>query len=109
MRFLLGNLRRNYLLHESAHCIAHHVFKQMDARGSNVDKKTLVLDNLFAESFANATETFAASLLETTAEKFFFNLSSFMSYIPAVKEAAWRLGSEYGCMASSRSSVFPTS
>lgn len=96
MRFLLGNLRRNYLLHESAHCIAHHVFQQIDARGSHVDKKTIVLDNLFAESFANATETFAASLLETIAEKFFFNLSSFMSYIPAVKESAWRLGSEYG-------------
>jgi hypothetical protein len=96
MRFLLGNLRRNYLLHESAHCIAHHVFQQIDACGSCVDKKTLVLDNLFAESFANATETFTASLLKTTAEKFFFNLSSFMSYIAAVKEAAWRLGSEYG-------------
>jgi hypothetical protein len=95
MRFLLGNLRRNYLLHESAHCIAHDVLQQIDAPGSQVDKKTLVLDNLFAESFANATETFAASLLDTTAEKFFFNLSSFMSYIPAVKEAAWRLGS--GC------------
>jgi hypothetical protein len=96
MRFLLGNLRRNYLLHESAHCIAHDVLQQLDPRGSQVDKKTLVLDNLFAESFANATETFAASLLEATAEKFFFNLSSFMSYIPAVKEAASRLGSEYG-------------
>lgn len=96
MRFLLGNLRRNYLLHESAHCIAHDVFQRIDAHGSQVDKKTLVLDNLFAESFANATETFAASLLETIAEKFFFNLSSFMSYIPAVKESAWRLGSEYG-------------
>lgn len=96
MRFLLGNLRRNYLLHESAHCIAHHVFQQIDAQGSRVDKKTVVLDNLFAESFANATETFAASLMKTTAEKFFFNLSSFMSYIPAVKEAAGRIGSEYG-------------
>lgn len=96
MRFLLGNLRRNYLLHESAHCIAHDVIQQIDARGSHVDKKTLVLDNLFAESFANATETFAASLLETTAEKFFFNLSSFMSYLPAVKEATRRLGSKDG-------------
>jgi hypothetical protein len=72
------------------------VFQQLDARGSHADKKTVVLDNLFAESFANATETFAASLLKTTAEKFFFNLSSFMSYIPAVKEAAGRIGSEYG-------------
>ena len=96
MQFLLGNLRRNYLLHESAHCIAHHAFQQIDGRVSHVDKKTLVLDNLFAESFANATETFAASLLETAAEKFFFNLSSFMSYLPAVNEVAWRLGSEYG-------------
>jgi len=96
MRFLLGNLRRNYLLHESAHCIAHDVFQQIDARGSHVDKKTVVLDNLFAESFANATETFAASLLDTIAEKFFFNLSSFMSYIPGVKEAAWQLGLGYG-------------
>lgn len=96
MRFLLGNLRRNYLLHESAHCIAHHVFQQIDAPVSHVDKKTVVLDNLFAESFANATETFATSLLETGAEKFFLNLSSFISYIPEVKEAAWRLGSKYG-------------
>ncbi len=96
IRFLMGNLRRNYLLHESAHCIAHRVFQQIDARGSWVDKKTVVLDNLFAESFANATETFAASLLETTAEKFFFKVNSFMSYIPAVKDAVWQLGSEYG-------------
>jgi hypothetical protein len=96
MRFLLGNLRRNYLLHESAHCIAHDVIQQIDARGSRVDKKNLVLDNLFAESFANATETFAASLLETTAEKFFFQVSSFMSYLSAVKEAAQQLGSKYG-------------
>ena len=94
--FLLGSLRRNYLLHESAHCLAHDVFQQIDGGASHVDKKTIVLDNLFAESFANATETFAASLLETTAEKFFFNLSSFMSHIPAVKEAAGRLGSTYG-------------
>ena len=96
MRFLIGNLRRNYLLHESAHCIAHDVLQQIDARGPRIDKKTLVLDNLFAESFANSTETFAASLLSTTAEKFFFNINSFMSYIPAVKEANWRLGSKYG-------------
>src|SRR5215217_650950 len=96
IKFLLGNLRRNYLLHESAHCIAHHVFQQMDSRGSRIDKKTLVLDNLFAESFANATETFAASLLETTAEKFFFKINSFMSFIPAVRDAAGRIGSAYG-------------
>ena len=96
MRFLLGNLRRNYLLHESAHCIAHDVLQQIDAREPRVDKKTLVLDNLFAESFANATETFAASLLTTTAEKFFFNINSFMSYIAEVKGANWQLGSKYG-------------
>ncbi len=93
---LLGNLRRNYLLHESAHCLAHDVLQQIDGRGSRVDKKTVVLDNLFAESFANATETIAASLLATTAEKFFFNLSSFMSYSSNVQEAVWRLGSKYG-------------
>ena len=96
MGFLLGNLRRNCLLHESAHCIAHDVFQQIDGGVSRGDKKTLVLDNLFAESFANATETFAASLLEVPAEKFFFNLSSFMNYLHEVKDAAWRLGSEYG-------------
>lgn len=96
IRFLLGNLRRNYLLHESAHCIAHDVFQQIDARRSRVDKKTLVLDNLFAESFANATETFASTLLKSTADKFFFNLSSFMSHLPAVSAAAGRIGSEYG-------------
>jgi hypothetical protein len=96
MQFLIGNLRRNYLLHESAHCIAHDVLQQIDRRTLQVDKTTLVLDNLFSESFANATEAFASSLLETTAEKFFFKLNSFMSYIPEVKEAAWRLGSKYG-------------
>ena len=96
LQFLIGNLRHNYLLHESAHCIAHDVLQQIDGRGFQVDKTTLVLDNLFSESFANATETFASSLLETTAEKFFFKLNSFMSYIPEVKEAAWRLGSKYG-------------
>jgi hypothetical protein len=96
VRFLLGNLRRNYLLHESAHCIAHDVFQQIDAGRSHVDKKTLVLDNLFAESFANATETFASSLLQSTADKFFFSLSSFMSHLPAVSEAAGRIGSGYG-------------
>lgn len=96
MQFLIGNLRRNYLLHESAHCIAHDVLQRSDGRGLQVDKTTLVLDNLFSESFANATETFASSLLQTTAEKFFFKLNSFMSYIPEVKEAAWRLGSKYG-------------
>jgi len=94
--FLFGNLRRNYLLHESAHCIAHTVLQQIDARGSHSEKKTLVLDNLFAESFANATETLASTLLETTAEKFFFKVNSFMSFIPVVKEAAWQLGSKYG-------------
>jgi hypothetical protein len=72
------------------------VLQQIDGGASHADKKTIVLDNLFAESFANATETFAASLLETMAEKFFFNLSSFMSYSPVVKAAARRLGSEYG-------------
>jgi hypothetical protein len=34
--------------------------------------------------------------LETTAEKFFFKVNSFMSYLPAVKEAACQLGSKYG-------------
>lgn len=96
VRFLLCNLRRNYLLHESAHCIAHDLFQQIDGRGSQLGKKTVVLDNLFSESFANATETFAGSLLETTAEKFFFKINSFMSYIPAVKTAAWQVGSKYG-------------
>lgn len=94
--FLFGSLRRNYLLHESAHCLAHDVLQKIDGGSPPVDKKAIVLDNLFAESFANATETFAASLLETTAEKFFFNLSSFMSHIPAVQEAAGKFGSVYG-------------
>jgi hypothetical protein len=44
--FILGNLKRNYVFHESAHCVAHSVLTGGE----------FVLEAMFAESFANTVE-----------------------------------------------------
>ena len=51
-----------------------------------------VTDRLVNGDFESATWTQPAGKFKVDS----FKLNSFMSYIPVVKEAAWRLGSKYG-------------
>ena len=76
--FLIRNLRRNYLLHESAHCIAHRVLMPFLGEHGQAKNTRFVLSCLLAESYANAVERLASFAADSHAHKFLFTLNSFV-------------------------------
>jgi len=81
--FLLGNLKPNYVFHESAHCVANSVLRRMkpdlDAIAPREGER-LVLEAVLAESFANTVETLG-SLVRTLplSDTLFYSLNSYMA------------------------------
>lgn len=90
--FLLSTLRKNYVLHESAHCIAYSVLSPL-AAGS--EKRWLVLVYLLCEAYANAVERLAALQATPGAHQLFFGLNSFVdSQPPALIDSVGVVGFE---------------
>ncbi len=89
--FLSGSLRRNYLLHESAHCIAHSVLSAMPTLGDGEDAGAgdrFVLEALLGESFAMAAEKTAWALAHSPTHVFLYSLNSYTANDPEVRRIA---------------------
>lgn len=77
---LLALLSRNYLLHESAHCIAYRLLS-CDLDQSNehqADKDKYVYVCILCEAYANLVERLAAAEATSDAHRFFFTVNSFV-------------------------------
>ena len=80
-KFLVDELvqvKANYTLHESSHCIAHEVLKtiSLEAKGLSRDEAQ-ALRLLMTESFANSVEALANTLNETPELRFFHSVNSY--------------------------------
>lgn len=83
LRFLVNHLCRNYVLHESSHCVAHAALARLrSAAPIHGDGALFVLENLLAESFANCTEQLVACLGASNPHILFFNFNSYMPFNP---------------------------
>ncbi len=81
VNFLENNIKRNYTLHEAAHCIATTVFQLNDSLLSSAcdtEKERFVVKEILSEAFANSVETFAAAVDPSPLPAFIFSLNSYM-------------------------------
>jgi|GEM_PF-2624997 len=78
---LLTLVARNYLLHESAHCIAHHLLRnRLSQENEAASEFQFVRDALLCESFANALERLAGALGDADAQRLYYRLNSYVQY-----------------------------
>ena len=73
-------LKRNYLLHESCHCIADAVLSQSRRETLKTPEELFVITALACESFANVVERLAAVLADFYPHNLFFHLNSYVEY-----------------------------
>lgn len=80
--FLLDNIRKNHVFHESAHCISHRVLSRFDnlLEGAAASApEEFVFRNLVSEAFANASELMGSSLVGSSEQHiYFYLLNSYM-------------------------------
>ena len=79
---LLSLLSRNYLLHESAHCVAFRLLSSDCgfSGGLNSDKSMYVFVCILCEAYANLVERLSAAQAISDAHRFFFTVNSFVEY-----------------------------
>lgn len=88
-RFLLDSIRRNYVLHESAHCLADAFLSEsglLDPPPRGDGDTALVLKDIMGESFANTCESIASCLCTGPTERFFYSLNSYQAFDPELTE-----------------------
>ncbi|MET0646164.1 MAG: hypothetical protein ABW208_06045 [Pyrinomonadaceae bacterium] len=97
--FIQNNIKRNYTLHEAAHCIASSIFRREDpgfAFVCRTKKERFVLKEILSESFANTVETFAAAVDPSPMPAFIFSLNSYMRGTAKGKEVMDGARREFG-------------
>lgn len=76
---LINLVNRNYLLHESAHCIAHRCLSNCKLTGAgNSPALRFVLTALLCEAFANTVEQLAASFADSGTHVLYYRLNSYV-------------------------------
>lgn len=99
--FRLGDIpqfRLNYLLHESAHCIAHRVIQKCRGPDSSADaiERDIALGALLGESFANACEAMGIIYAESEIHYSVYALNSYVVFKQELRQdmiyAVERLG-----------------
>jgi hypothetical protein len=82
-RFIANTLHRNYLFHESCHCVAYYILQEnkdfLDELCRS-EKERFVMISILTESFANTVERLSSSAPCPNSHVFFFNLNSYMNY-----------------------------
>lgn len=80
-RFITANVMGNHAFHEAAHCVAHSLLRQNEAR-LNVrmrsEEERFVLEAILAESFANTVEMLGMTLQSSASHTVFYALNSYM-------------------------------
>jgi hypothetical protein len=96
-QLMLQIIRRNYVLHESAHCIAHSVLSSHNFDGLGMSPaQLLVRAALASESFANAVEWLTWSFATTATHAFFFTFCSYVNHTVHKRDLLHEITSEFG-------------
>jgi hypothetical protein len=98
LRFLLSTLKKNYLLHESSHCLAYSVIHSDEQILSRLvtDGERFVATSLITEAFANAVERVAGTLCTSNTRLLLFTLNSYMDYRNDRREMLQRTFATHG-------------
>lgn len=81
--YLIRALKKNYLLHESAHGIAEAVLSARASASVGLGytrQEMFVLNSFIAESYANAVETIASAFVDSGYHLYFFLLNSYVAW-----------------------------
>lgn len=81
-RMVYEVLKKNYVFHETCHCVGHSVVESQDnvLDDCRSEKERFVLDALLQEAFANCTERLANVVPGSKTYAFFMNMNSYMNY-----------------------------
>ncbi|MGB6718387.1 MAG: hypothetical protein WBE47_15665 [Candidatus Acidiferrales bacterium] len=78
-------VQRNYLAHESAHCISYSALRsRFGVSGPSDGKGAYVLLSIVCEAYANTIERLVSSLADSELHAVFFTLNSFLECRPDV-------------------------
>jgi hypothetical protein len=98
--FIIGNLKRNFAFHESAHCVAHSIMRGIEAKLRSVapqETSRFVLEAILAESFANTVESLGAVHQHLPfSDRVFYPLNSYFSHNQKRQDVLKRAGTELG-------------
>lgn len=83
VRFLLKNVRPNYLLHEASHFVGEQETKDEAWEFCESPRQRFVIASIVVEAFANTIERLASSNDCALIHAIFFRLNSYMDYEPA--------------------------
>jgi hypothetical protein len=85
-KFIRDAFKRNYVLHESCHCITNNYFKKEIDAGSSDFPTAFSLEilktfnSLLSEAFANAIERMSASFADSSTHIFLHVINSYVTY-----------------------------
>jgi hypothetical protein len=77
--FVIENIAKNYLLHETAHCVAFSLAEKLANKYSSSSEENWVMQLLISEAYANIVERLAAGLVADTHHGIFFSINSFVN------------------------------
>lgn len=93
----MEHIKRNYILHEAAHCIAFRSLSEfrLELWTGSAAMHTIVAA-LLEESFANAVERFASAIADSNTHRLLLSMNSHVSYAPFQKNLMHALIEHWG-------------
>ena len=100
-KFIRDSFKRNYLLHETCHCIAHEFLleqkkKSQKTSENKLSKSVKLLNSLLGEALANSVELISSAVADTNAHIFLHVLNSYVPYSPKTQELLQKAIGEAG-------------
>jgi hypothetical protein len=97
IQFLLQALKRNYVLHETTHCIAHALLNDDPLVIHHFPpKEKFVVESVLTEACANAVERLASGSRCARTHMLMFTINSYMNYNPAGRQQLETATARYG-------------
>lgn len=84
-KFLLDSMKKNYLLHESSHCVSYEFLKDRQVLAhhfSTEQRQQFVIKSLICECFATGVERVACGLADSNSHILFCALNTYVNYDP---------------------------
>lgn len=101
-KFIRDSFKRNYVLHESCHCIAHKYFGNKTRIGdADFSKKfspefLKTVNSLLSEAFANSIERVSESFADSSAHIFLHVINSYVPFDPKTHDLMIKAREEIG-------------
>lgn len=100
-KFIRDAFKRNYLLHETCHCIAHDFLLKETKNSQKISeekfsKSVKLLNCLLGEAFANSIELISSAAEKTSIHIFLHVLNSYVPYSPKTQELVHKATGEIG-------------